>query len=108
MSFGSHTVQHQLLSGLSAEEVENEMRLSKEEIERRLGTPCEHFCAPVGRPGLDFVVERDPAIAARLGFRSFLTTRRGSADRRPDPMSVERDHMLAAWGVHQLRYFLAR
>jgi peptidoglycan/xylan/chitin deacetylase (PgdA/CDA1 family) len=106
MTVGSHTVNHRILSELSDEEVERELRSSKQTIERELGTPCLHFCAPRGRPGLDYDPERDPEIARRLGYRSFLSTRRGSAYRRPHPMALERDHALATWGLYQLRYFL--
>lgn len=108
MSVGSHTVSHQRLSDLEDDAVEYELRASKEKIERELGARCDHFCAPVGRPGLDFDPERDPELAMRAGYRSFLTTRRGSHGRRPIPEFVERDHLIAAWGVYQLRYFLGR
>ena len=108
MTMGSHTVHHRLLSQLTAQEVEDELRTSKATLEEKLGIRCDHFCAPRGRPGLDYDVERDPEIARRLGYRSFLSTRRGSWERVPTPMALERDHTLAAWGLYQLRYFLAR
>lgn len=108
MTIGSHTVTHPRLATLSESEVERELGQSKAEIERELGRPCEHFCCPTGRPVLDFQVDRDPEIARRLGYRTFLTTRRGSIAHKPDPYMVERDHLMAGWGVFQLRYFLAR
>lgn len=108
MIVGSHTVSHPRLLDLSAEEVEWELRASKEAIERELGQPCDHFCAPTGRPGIDFDPDRDPAIAERLGYRSFLTTRRGSFRRQSSPMMVERDHTVAIWSRHQLRYFFSQ
>jgi peptidoglycan/xylan/chitin deacetylase (PgdA/CDA1 family) len=108
MTIGSHTVTHRRLSTLSAEEVEQQLADSKLEIEKRLGIRCDHFCAPSGRPGLDFVIDRDPEIARRLGYRTFLTTRRGSVERKPEPYMVERDHLFAGWGLYQFRYFFAR
>ncbi len=108
MTIGSHTVHHVRLSGLSSEEVERELESSKSAIERELGVPCVHFCAPRGRPGLDYDPERDPEIARRLGYRSFLSTQRGSSYRTPQPMALERDHTIAYWRPYQLRYFLAR
>lgn len=108
MTVGSHTVSHRVLSELTDVEVERELRESKETIERELGTECEHFCAPVGRPDLDFRTNRDPELARKCGYRSFLTTRRGSVDRIGSPMAVDRDHTLAIWGVNQLRYFFSQ
>ena len=108
MTIGSHTVSHSLLIDLTEQQVAQELEESKKVIEQQLGKPCDHFCAPRGRPGLDFDPERDPRIAAELGYRSFLATKRGSFQRVPPAMEVERDHTLALWGVYQLRYFLAR
>ena len=107
MSFGAHTVSHRLLIDLSDTEVEKELRDSKEHIEREFQIPCQHFCCPVGQPDIDFSTNRDPEIARRLGYRSFLTTRRGSASRKPKPMLLERDHVIAGWSNHQLRYFFS-
>lgn len=108
MTIGSHTVNHLLLSALSDAEVEREMRDSKSTIERKLGIACNHFSCPKGRPGIDFRRDRDPQIARRVGYASFLTTQRGSSHRVPNPFLVERDHLLAGWGTHHLRYFFSR
>ncbi|HEX2721552.1 MAG TPA: polysaccharide deacetylase family protein [Gemmatimonadaceae bacterium] len=108
MTIGSHTVSHRRLSTLSDAEAEVELRESKVIIERELGTQCHHFSCPKGGPERDFRTGRDPVIARRLGYASFLTTQRGSVHRLSDPFLVERDHLLAAWGTHQLRYFFSR
>jgi peptidoglycan/xylan/chitin deacetylase (PgdA/CDA1 family) len=108
MTIGSHTVTHRRLIDLSDTEVEYELRSSKEAIEKEIGTACEHFCSPVGRPGIDYDPDRAPAIARSLGYRSFLTTQRGSTVRKPEPMCVDRDHTIAIWGRYQLRYFFAK
>ena len=107
MTFGSHSVNHVRLIDLSDIEVERELRDSKEQIERELQIQCKHFCSPWGRPDIDFSIDRDPAIARQLGYRSFLTTRRGSAWHKPDPMMIERDHIIANWRKIQLRYFFS-
>lgn len=104
MTFGSHTVSHTPLIRLDASRVETELRESKMVIERELGVECRHFCAPLGFPGRDFVVGRDPEIARRIGYRSFLTTRRGSCDHSVNPYLVERDRVLAMWQLYRLRY----
>ena len=108
MTLGSHTASHAHLIDCTREQVEQEMRRSKAAIEEQLGRTCDHFCCPNGQPGVDFLVERDPALAEAAGYRSFLTTRRGSVHRRPSPYLLERDKMIAAWGVYQLRYFFSR
>lgn len=108
MTIGSHTVSHACLSALSTEEVQWELRESRATIERELGMPCEHFACPFGRAGMHFLPERDPAAAAREGYRSFLTAERGSSRRTSASLYVERDHLLAGWGTHNLRYFFSR
>lgn len=108
MTIGSHTVSHRCLAELTHAEVERELLDSKRKIEKELESACDHFCAPVGRPDLDFRTDRDPEIAREIGYRSFLTTRRGSVHRIATPMAVERDHTLADWGLYQLRYFFSR
>lgn len=108
MTVGSHTITHARLIALPEAEIEREMRDSKAIIERELGVPCDHFSCPWGRPSVDFVLARDPVFARRAGYRSFLTTRRGTVHRRPSPMLIDRDHVIAAWGTYQLRYFLSR
>jgi peptidoglycan/xylan/chitin deacetylase (PgdA/CDA1 family) len=108
MTIGSHSVSHPRLIDLPASEVEHELRASKETIEQQLGVECRDFSCPKGRPGLDFVVDRDPLIASRVGYRSFLTTERGPVDTRRGPMLIRRDHVIASWSLHQLRYFFSR
>lgn len=108
MTMGAHTVSHSRLINLPAEKVAHEMAESKAVIERELERACDHFCAPWGRPDIDFVAARDPALAASAGFRSFSTTRRGSRHRRSDPMLIERDAFIAAMPLYELKYFLNR
>lgn len=108
MTIGSHTVSHLILSALSEPAIERQLRDSKATIEREVINPCDHFSCPRGRPGFDFIPERDPAIAERVGYRSFLTAQRGSVHRRSQPFLLERDHLLAEWGTAQLRYFFSR
>lgn len=106
VTFGSHTVNHRNLSHLNAEEVRFELAESKARIEAMLKKRCDHFCCPWGRPGRDFRVDRDPAIATELGYRSFLTTRRGltrTGDRLP---IVKRDVIHMHSSAAELRHFL--
>jgi peptidoglycan/xylan/chitin deacetylase (PgdA/CDA1 family) len=108
MTIGSHTVSHAHLKDLSDAEVTRELTESKATIERELGIPCPHFCCPWGRPGLDYTPGREPEMARKAGYRSFLTTRRGSNREKPSPFDLSRDHLLAGWPRYEVRYFLSR
>ena len=104
---GSHTVNHVHLAGLDEAGVEAELRRSKDRIEAETGRPCRHFCCPFGREGVDYLPMRDPPIAKRVGYRSFLTGERGAMRQGSSAMLIRRDHLLAGWGNHQLRYFFS-
>lgn len=51
MSFGSHTHTHRILSKLSLDEQRQELRISREMMERELGRTIETFAYPVGDLG---------------------------------------------------------
>ncbi len=108
MTIGSHTMNHVHLAQLDEAGAEAELRESKEAIEAELGRACDHFCCPFGRENIDYLPGRDPDMARRAGYKSFLTTDRGKAEAGASPMKIRRDHLLAAWGDHQLRYFFSR
>lgn len=108
MTIGSHTVNHVHLAALDEAAVEAELKGSKETIEAELGQPCRHFCCPFGRRNVDFLPQRDPRIARRVGYRSFLSGHRGATTRGASPMMIRRDHLLAGWDNRQLRYFFSR
>lgn len=107
MRFGSHTTSHARLSALDPDTVETELRDSKQAIESELGRDCDHFCAPYGIAGHDFDPARDGALARAAGYRSFATGTRGPMRRGADPLALKRDHIVANWGNHQLRYFMS-
>jgi peptidoglycan/xylan/chitin deacetylase (PgdA/CDA1 family) len=104
MTFGSHTHSHAKLSDCSAGEVNRELRESKRAIERELGDVCRHFACPWGQPGTDFDPARDPALARQAGYRSFLTSVRGTNARRSHPYAIHRDAVAPKAGSHELRY----
>jgi peptidoglycan/xylan/chitin deacetylase (PgdA/CDA1 family) len=107
MTIGSHTVNHVRLAALDEAAAEAELRQSKQTIEAELGQPCDHFCCPFGRENIDYFPDRDPNIARRVGFKSFLSGHRGAMRQGNSPMMVRRDHLLAGWGNAQLRYFFS-
>ena len=48
VAIGSHAVSHPHLTTLAADELRRELRESKEEIEDRLGRPCDDLAYPYG------------------------------------------------------------
>jgi peptidoglycan/xylan/chitin deacetylase (PgdA/CDA1 family) len=107
MTVGSHSRSHARLANLDRAQALAELTDSKRAIEHAIGRECRHFCAPYGLPGKDFDSMRDPALAREAGYASFATGVRGAMT-GPEPFLLKRDHLLANWGEHQLRYFLSR
>lgn len=107
MTIGSHTVNHVRLAKLSEEEAQYELNASKTIIEKNLGQACNHFCSPFGIPNDDYNVERDPDLVRESGYMSMSTTERGATRKGGFPYEICRDHTLANWSNHQLRYFFS-
>lgn len=106
MTIGSHTVSHAKLGSLDESVALEELTRSKAVIELKLGIQCRHFACPWGIPGLHFQTDRDPGLAARAGYATFLTNVRGVNRPGDDPLHLQRDHVLANWPDYQLRYFM--
>lgn len=81
VAIGSHAVSHPHLTRLSADELRRELNESKEEIEDRLGRPCEDLAYPYG--------EHDARVraAARAAGYGRAYALRGS---RSDPYAAPR------------------
>ena len=75
ITIGAHTVDHHVLSQVTAEELRHQLVASREELERRLGHPVRHFAFPFG--GAAHAGPREFAAAAAIGFTSAVTTRPG-------------------------------
>jgi peptidoglycan/xylan/chitin deacetylase (PgdA/CDA1 family) len=73
---GSHTCSHPKLPALDDEQVEEEVRRSKEVLEEKLGVPCTSIAYPYG--GVDERVA-DAAAAAGYAAGAALATPRGAA-----------------------------
>jgi peptidoglycan/xylan/chitin deacetylase (PgdA/CDA1 family) len=75
VSFGSHSLSHRVMGRLPLEEVEHELRESKEIIEKRLGAPVDAFAFPFGQPSDIGGVSSD--FLAACGYRCAMTTVEG-------------------------------
>jgi peptidoglycan/xylan/chitin deacetylase (PgdA/CDA1 family) len=85
-SFGSHGRTHSDLTRLSLEAVREELIRSKEEIEKRLGTPVRSLSYPYGR--VNDCVRRE---AERAGYEAAFTLCSPRGARRPDRYELRRE-----------------
>lgn len=71
VEFGAHTVEHVILTQVGSEQLDRELRQSKAEIERQLGTECFSMAYPNGS-ALDY---SDAVVAAtrNAGYRLAFT-----------------------------------
>jgi peptidoglycan/xylan/chitin deacetylase (PgdA/CDA1 family) len=102
---GSHTRTHPELVALSHELLEDEVRGSRDELERRLGRPPAHFAAPYGDRA-----RFTPAVSAAAraaGYETCLTAQRGRNLATTDLYALRRDNAVAGWPMKHVRYFLA-
>lgn len=108
MTIGSHTCSHARLADLDEAGVIRELADSQARIERELNAPCRHFAAPFGQPKRDFHPRRDPLIAERLGYASFLTTVEGPNRTGDSPLAICRNDVVASQGPLLFRYLIGR
>ena len=107
MNIASHSETHTRLANITEEEIKKELGNSKLEVEKRIGAACLHFCAPYGIPGRDYDIAKVSKVAKQTGYKSLVTGQRGPTMSGDDPFAIRRDHLIAKWGKHQLRYFLS-
>lgn len=91
ITFGSHSHTHSKLDELSSEDLEKELRKSKEEIQNRLGLPVDSFCYPFAFPETKkYFVQQLKNTLTRLGYRTCFTTRIGLNPPEADPLILKR------------------
>lgn len=92
ITFGAHTVTHPILTRMPLDQAAEEIRISKEAIEKRLGTPVRLFAYPNG--GRDDFDESIKQLLKKTGFLCAVTTLGGTNDAGTDPYELKR---LGAW-----------
>jgi len=75
VTIGAHTMSHCNLAHATAENAEREMAMSRSAIQAKLGLPADHLAYPYG--DRLSAAARDFAIAAKVGFKTAVTTRPG-------------------------------
>jgi len=75
VTIGAHTMSHCNLAHATAENAEREMAMSRAVIQSKLALPADHLAYPYGDRLA--AAARDFAIAAKVGFKTAVTTRPG-------------------------------
>lgn len=89
MEVGSHSWGHRNLARLHPDEVEQELRRSKEVLEERLGRPIRLLAYPFGKPRRHFT-EETMNLAAQVGFQQAAAVISRGVQPGDHPMSVPR------------------
>jgi peptidoglycan/xylan/chitin deacetylase (PgdA/CDA1 family) len=97
ISFGAHSLDHPILSRVSAEEQRRQIRESKRRIETELGCEVTAFAYPNGDAG-DFDASTEK-IVAEEGFTLAVSTIFGANDASTDPYALRRAGL---WGDPRL------
>ena len=84
ITIGAHTVNHCILTSLSATEIEHEVRESRNRLERRLRRPIEHFAYPNG------IFDQRARRVVEGSFQSAVGTTRGSVSPGADRFDLRR------------------
>jgi peptidoglycan/xylan/chitin deacetylase (PgdA/CDA1 family) len=90
ITIGAHTIDHYSMRQLSDAELDRQIAGSRDELERRLGHPVQHFAYPFGRE--EHADTREFVAVDRAGFLSAVTTRPAhwTADTRASLHSLPR------------------
>lgn len=91
VEFGSHTMSHPMLVDLPLPEIEREIRISKSEIENRIGAAVESFSFPYAFPQEDRrFTEMLADLLRECGYRYAVTTVIGRASRKDNRYALKR------------------
>ena len=88
IQFGSHTVNHPILSRLRREDIEVELQQSQAELSRELRAPVTSFAYPNGQAA-DYNDEVKAALK-RCGYTCAVTARTGFNTSTTDPFEIRR------------------
>lgn len=106
---GGHTMSHINIAATDPSNVREEIAFCHEVIKARCGS-ADHFAFPYGR-FTDFT-ESARRLVYQSGFASCSSAQRGchiaGRQLRPEELLIRRDHLILAWPLHHILFFLAR
>lgn len=102
MDIGAHTMTHPILSRVSDEEAQREIRGSVQKLRELLGREIVSFAYPNGRPGKDYSL-RDVEFVKQSGVSVAVSTAWGHADSRMNRFQLAR---VAPWDKTSLGFGL--
>jgi len=104
---GGHTHNHVDMGLLSQCDLETEVGLNKEILEKRYG-PIQHFAWPFGRMQNFSAIARDVVFDA--GYKSCASAERGAhiASANGNSFCIHRDNVVAAWPLSHIKYLLSQ
>ena len=100
MDVGSHTRNHANLPSLSTEQAQEQITLSKQELETLCGCGVKHFCYPYG-----WFTDEHKMLVQQAGYHTATTTARGRVHVGDDPFALKR--IMVARATH-LALFAAK
>lgn len=89
MEIGAHTVNHPILTTLTAARAAQEIDEGRQQLEAIVGAPVTLFAYPNGKPGQDYD-RSHVALLDRLGFTAAVSTAPGVARIGDDPYQLPR------------------
>ena len=102
ISFGSHTVNHPILTNEQADVIEDEINTSKEIIEKETGRGVFHFCYPNGN------YNDEIRRVVSESYKSACSTRAGFVSKSSDIYSLNRiginEEMVSGWRGNFSKY----
>ena len=100
MQIGAHTVSHPILARLADRQATEEIRGSKNFLERLLGERVGLFAYPNGKPGEDYT-PRNVALVRSLDFDAAVSTAWGASGSGDDLFQIRR---FTPWDQTRLRF----
>jgi len=102
IEIGAHTVNHKILSHLTLDEAEQEIKQSRDRLVTSLSTNIRFFAYPNGKSSLDYNKTHIAAVK-KAGFIAAFTTEWGGAKKHHDIYQLPR---IAPWDATPFRFSL--
>lgn len=103
VEIGGHTVNHPILTKLTAAQAQSEIAEGKAHLEAITEQPVRLFAYPNGRPGVDYN-DSHVRMVQKAGFEAAVTTGRGVSDHSTDLFQLPR---FTPWAKSTSRFLLS-